>query len=62
MLKIVGFDNVIFVSPYIGEWIEIPQAFHATAPIVVSPYIGEWIEIENPEFTTYFRFSLTLHR
>ena len=37
--------NLIAVSPYIGEWIEIDNVVPFPITLNVSPYIGEWIEI-----------------
>ncbi len=34
-----------YVSPYIGEWIEMSYKFDGEGYELVSPYIGEWIEI-----------------
>ena len=39
--------DVVRVSPYIGEWIEIKNLHDKVANRLVSPYIGEWIEITN---------------
>ena len=40
----------LFVSPYIGEWIEIVKdAGNKAISQIVSPYIGEWIEIIQKE-------------
>ena len=33
------------VSPYTGEWIEIPIVIYGKLLAGVSPYTGEWIEI-----------------
>ena len=54
--------KVTYVSPYIGEWIEIKGSFCICNFTVVSPYIGEWIEIFQTFSYVMERICLTLHR
>ncbi len=38
---------LLYVAPFVGAWIEIPEAPDATSGPAVAPFVGAWIEIQN---------------
>ena len=44
------------VAPFVGAWIEIPEAPDATSGPAVAPFVGAWIEIVIPTVDSTYEY------
>ena len=52
---------MLYVTPYMGVWIEINENIHAESLFQVTPYMGVWIEILQFYFLMNYHIGHSLH-